>query len=123
MVDESELPIPATMVKTDQRRGGEGSTQERRASKEILEAEPTEPGDPSPGDGGTFRGVPHLRRGRAGLGNRAPRLPGGQSAQFHCPRLLRAWSQALGPALRGRGGRRQTEGLHLPAATSRRRPS
>lgn len=51
MLDESELPIPATMAKIDQRRGGEGSTQEAR--KEILEAEPTELGDPSPGDGGT----------------------------------------------------------------------
>lgn len=49
MVDESELPIPATMAKIDQRRGGEGSTQERIASKEILKAEPTEPGDPPPG--------------------------------------------------------------------------
>lgn len=73
MLDESELPIPATMAKTDQRRGGEGSTQEAR--KEILEAEPTELSDPSPG----MEAPPEesLTCGEAGLGNRHQ---GGQSA-------------------------------------------
>lgn len=33
MVDESELPIPATMAKTDQRRGGEGRGVHRSAEQ------------------------------------------------------------------------------------------
>ena len=33
MADESELPIPATMAKTDQRRGGEGRGVHRSAEQ------------------------------------------------------------------------------------------
>ena len=63
--------------------------QEGRARKEILEAEPSELGGPSPGDGGTWWSPSAVQR-QGWAGNRAPWLPGRQSPQFHRPMLVKA---------------------------------
>lgn len=104
------------MAKTDQREGRGGGVH-RRQEKRFWRQNPEELGDPPKMEAPTEESLT-WRRGRAGEpGIRVGRV------QFHCSWLLRAWSQGTRASAVGMGRRRQTEGLHLPATTSRRRPS